>query len=377
MQIYLDHSATTPLHRDVAAAMAAAAQDWGNTSSLHRWGERSLEVIERSRQRVMQLLGATQGQVVFTSGGTESNNLAILGIARRYLTPQHLVISAIEHAAVAEPVRWLEQHGWAVTRLPVDTLGRVAPQDLQQSLRPNTVLVSVIYAHNEVGTIQDVAKLGHICRTAGVCFHTDAVQAVGRVPVDVSRLPVDLLSFSAHKFYGPQGMGGLYVADGIALVPLHFGGGQEGGLRSGTPAVGLIAGLGQAAHLARETMLQEGDRLGALRDRLRQLLAAVPELVPTGDWQQRLPHHLSFCHPTLAGRRLVWAMNLAGIAMSSGSACSSGQVKPSATLLAMGYDPTAASGGIRLSLGWDTTVADVDWAALALVQAIARLRGES
>ncbi|NJK33667.1 MAG: cysteine desulfurase [Oscillatoriales cyanobacterium SM2_2_1] len=374
MQVYLDHSATTPLHREVRAAMEEVASRWGNSSSLHIWGERSLNVIERSRQMVMNLLGAVGGRVVFTSGGTESNNLAIFGITRQYLTPQHLITSTVEHAAVAEPICWLEQHGWAVTRLPVDARGQIAPQDLQLSLRPNTVLVSLIYAHNEVGTVQNLTKLGQICRAAGVCFHTDAVQAVGRMPVDVSRCPVDLLSFSAHKFYGPQGIGGLYVAEGVSLVPLHFGGGQEDGLRSGTPAVPLIAGLGQAASLAKDMMLQEGDRLRALRDHLRQQLADLPELQPTGDWQDRLPHHLSFCHRTLAGRRLVWAMNLAGIAISSGSACSSGRTKPSPTLLAMGYPPEIASGGIRLSLGYDTTAADVDWAALALKQAIARLQ---
>jgi cysteine desulfurase len=376
MQIYLDHGATSPARPEVIELMTEVMRSqWGNPSSLHWWGERSTMVIERARLQVASLLNAEPEGIIFTSGGTESNNMALMGIARQYQTPQHMIISSVEHSAVSLPAQYLEQHGWEITRLPVDREGKVSPQDLERSLRPNTVLVSVITAQNEVGTIQPIEKLGQICRNANVLFHTDAVQAVGKMPINMQTLPVDLLSLSAHKFYGTQGIGALYIHPLIikkqSLVPLTLGGGQERGYRSGTQAVAAIAGLGLAAELAEKELVNESPRLKKLRDRLYALLADIPDLITTGS-KERLPHHLSFYHQYLDGRRLVRELNYAGIAISSGSACSSGAIEPSQILLKMGYSESSARNSIRITLGKSTTEDDVDWTALAIHQILSR-----
>jgi cysteine desulfurase len=379
MQIYLDHSATTPPCPDALAAMGATLEHhWGNPASLHHWGQRAALVMETARQQVATLIDAAASNLVFTSGGTESNHLAILGVTQGYAQPQHLIISAVEHGAVGEPVAWLERQGWQVTRLPVDGRGRVNPQDLRQGIRPNTVLISVIYGQSEVGTLQPIGALGAIAREAGIPFHTDAVQVVGRLPVQVSQLPVDLLSLSSHKLYGPQGAGALYVRSGLNLQPVARGGGQEGGLRSGTPGVPAIAGFGAAAAWVGQDLPQEQERLTHLRDRLFEQLADVPSLEPTGDRHHRLPHHVSYCwhspDPTrLTGKTLVHHLNLAGLGISAGSACHSGKTQPSPVLMAMGYGRDQALGGIRLTLGRHTTPQDVDWVALVLKQVIRRL----
>lgn len=270
MQIYLDYSATTPPRPEAIAAMQAVlTQQWGNPSSLHEWGQRAATVVEQARMQVAGLLNARDAEsIIFTSGGTEADNLAIMGVARSYNKPQHLIISTVEHSAVAEPTRLLEQWGWDVTRLPVDAKGMVNPLDLQAALRPDTVLVSVIYGQSEVGTLQPIETLAKIAHSHGVLFHTDAVQVAGRLPIDVQHLPVDLLSVSSHKIYGPQGAGALYIRPGVELVPLLWGGGQELRLRSGTQAVPAIAGFGIAAELAAQEMPTEIPRLTALRDRL-------------------------------------------------------------------------------------------------------------
>ena len=390
MSIYLDYSATTPPRPEVIAKMEEILRNmWGNPSSLHRWGQRAATVLETARMQVASLLNTPHpDSIIFTSGGTEADNLAIMGIARRYPTPEHLIISSVEHSAVAEPVKLLEQWGWQITRLPVNSKGRVNPLDLQAALRPNTVLVSVIYGQSEVGTLQPIDKLAAIARSHGVLFHTDAVQVAGRLPLDLQQLPVDLLSLSSHKMYGPQGAGALYVAPGVELVPLLAGGGQEKGLRSGTQAVGAIAGFGLAAELAVGEMETEGVRLTQLRDRLFDLLSHCPHLIPTGDRTHRLPHHVSFCIAeggeesggegikeklkeeqqdarsllsllcqtgTISGNELVRKLNRAGIGISAGSACNSGKLMPSPILLAMGYSEAEALTGIRLTLGRDSS----------------------
>jgi cysteine desulfurase len=377
MQIYLDHSATTPPRSEAIALMQQVmTEQWGNPSSLHQWGQRSAEVLEQARSRVAGLLNGEAEAIVFTSGGTEANNLAILGIARRYSTPQHLIISSIEHSAISEPARMLERQGWQVTRLPVNAQGRIDPIDLQAALQPNTVLVSVIYGQSEVGTLQPIEAIGEIVRTHGALFHTDAVQVAGRLPINVQQLPVDLLSLSSHKFYGVQGAGALYVRPGVEILPLWGGGGQEQNLRSGTQAVPAIAALGIAAELAGQEVEVEVPRLMHLRDRLFDLLADVPELEVTGDRLHRLPHHVSFCLPQaegMSGKTLVRHLNFAGIAISSGSACNSGKLTPSRVLLAMGYDDRAAKSGIRLTLGRQTVAADVEWTAMVIRQVLERL----
>ncbi|MGB3204670.1 MAG: cysteine desulfurase family protein [Crinalium sp.] len=379
MQVYLDYSATTPPRPEVVAAMQQAlTQQWGNPSSLHEWGQRASILVERARLQVAQLLNAPDPEsIIFTSGGTEADNLAIMGIARKYVVPQHLIISTVEHSAVSESVRLLEETGWEVTRLPVDVWGRVSETDFKNALQPNTALVSIIYGQSEVGTLQPIASLGKIARDRGVLFHTDAVQVAGKMPIDVQQLPVDLLSISSHKFYGAQGAGALYVRPGLKLVPLLAGGGQEKLTRSGTQAVPAIAGFGVAAQLAAQEMELEMHRLIKLRDRLFDQLANNPNLKPTGHPIQRLPHHVSFCitdaGEQLTGKTLVRQLNLAGIAISAGAACNSGKLSPSKVLLEMGYSDREALGAIRLTLGRDTTEADIDWVTMVIQQILIRL----
>ncbi|NER23386.1 MAG: cysteine desulfurase [Symploca sp. SIO1C2] len=380
MQIYLDYSATTPPRPEIITALQEVlTQQWGNPSSLHEWGQRSATMVERARMQVAGLINAPAESVMFTSGGTEADNLAIMGVAHRYRWPQHIIISSVEHSAIAQPVNLLEQWGWEVTRLPVDSQGRVNPNDLEAAIQPNTVLVSIIYGQSEVGTLQPIDALSQITCERGILFHTDAVQVAGRLPIDVQQLPVDLLSISSHKIYGVQGAGALYIRPGVELVPLLSGGGQELGLRSGTQAVPAIVGLGLAAELAEAEMVTETPRLIKLRDRFFEQLADTPYLKPTGSRLHRLPHHVSFCinhnpscSPTVTGKTMVRQLNLAGIGISAGSACHSGKLSPSPILLAMGYSESAALGGIRLTLGRDTTEADVDWTAMVLKQVLER-----
>ena len=378
MQIYLDYSATTPPRAEVITVMQdVLTQGWGNPSSLHEWGQQAATLVERARMQVAGLINALAESIIFTSGGTEADNLAIMGVARAHRTPQHIIISCVEHSAIAEPVRLLEQWGWEVTQLPVDSQGRVNPTDLENAIQANTILVSVLYAQSEVGTLQPIEALGEIARKHGVLFHTDAVQVAGRLPIDVQKLPVDLLSISSHKIYGPQGAGALYIRNGVELVPMMLGGGQELQLRSGTQAVPAIAGFGVAAELAAAEIATETQRLIQLRDRLFDQLSDSPNLIPTGSRLHRLPHHVSFSvisdRKNVTGKTLVRQLNLAGIGISAGSACHSGKLSPSPILKAMGYSDTVALGGIRLTLGRDTTEADVDWTAMVLKQVLKRL----
>ncbi|RAM49507.1 MAG: cysteine desulfurase [Hapalosiphonaceae cyanobacterium JJU2] len=381
MQIYLDYSATTPTRQEAIATMQTVlTQQWGNPSSLHEWGQRAATVLEQARMRVAGLINASAESIIFTSGGTEADNLAIMGVARLYRQPQHIIISSVEHSAISEPARLLEQSGWEVTRLCVNHQGKVNPLDLKAALQDNTVLVSIIYGQSEVGTIQPIAELGNIARSAGVLFHTDAVQLVGRLPLNVQHLPVDLLSISSHKIYGPQGAGALYVRPGVELVPILGGGGQEQRSRSGTQAVPVIAGFGVAAELATQEMATETPRLMQLRDRLFSQLTDVPGLIPTGDLVDRLPHHVSFClehadGEKVSGRSLVRELNRAGIGVSAGAACNSGKLSPSPILLAMGYPEQAAFASVRMTLGRDTTAADVDWVTMVFKQVLQRFFG--
>ncbi|MEM6752211.1 MAG: cysteine desulfurase family protein [Cyanobacteria bacterium P01_C01_bin.38] len=379
MQIYLDYSATTPTRPEAINIMQAVlAQGWGNPSSLHEWGQRAATILEQARMQVASLINAPAESIIFTSGGTEADNLAIMGVARSYAKPQHMIISSVEHSAVSEPVKLLESSGWEVTYLGVDAGCRVNPAHLQAALQDNTVLISIIYGQSEVGTVQPIEEIGKIARSAGILFHTDAVQAVGRLPIDLSKLPVDLLSLSSHKIYGPQGAGALYIRPGVELVPLLNGGGQEMRKRSGTQAVPIVAGFGIAAELAAQELSVETPRLIELRDRLFSQLAHVKGLIPTGDLIQRLPHHVSFCleyadGEKISGKTIVRQLNLAGIGISAGSACHSGKLSPSPVLTAMGYSEKAAMGGIRITLGRYTTQADVDWVAMVLKQVMNRL----
>jgi cysteine desulfurase len=368
MQIYLDYSATTPTRPEaITAIQAVLTEQWGNPSSLHQWGERGAVILETARAQVAELIGAQPHDMVFTASGTESNNLAIMGIAQQYSSPQHLIISSVEHSAITQPALWLEKQGWQITMLPVDKYGLIDPADLKVALQPNTALVSVIYGQSEVGTIQPIEQLAKICHQAQVPFHTDAVQAAGRLLIDAPNQRINLLSMSAHKLYGGGGVGALYVSDQLQLLPLLRGGGQENGLRSGTQATAQIAGFGVAAQLAKAELATEMPRLQNLRDRLLNLLQHRPDLQLSGHPTQRLPHHLSFT-TKYSGRSIVRAMNLAGIGIGAGSACSNGKNLPSPILLAMGQNEHIAASGIRLTLGRQTTEADIDWTAMALTQ---------
>ncbi|MCU7242682.1 MAG: cysteine desulfurase [Microcystis aeruginosa LL13-03] len=378
MQIYLDYSATTPTHPQVIERVATILQHhWGNPSSLHTWGQDTATVIEMAREQVAGLINANPDQIIFTSGGTEADNLAIIGVAQQYNRPRHIIISSVEHSAIAEPCKQLEQQGWQITRLPVNRQGRVDPLDLKAAIQSDTVLISIIYGQSEVGTLQPIEELGSIATERGVLFHTDAVQVAARCAIDVRKLPVDLLSLSSHKIYGMQGSGALYIRAGVDILPLLRGGGQEKGLRSGTQTVPAIAAFGLAAELAQKDLISEKMRLMALRDRLFDLLADYPYLLPTGDRFYRLPHHVSFIvrpddDSQITGKQLVRQLNLAGIGISSGAACHSGKLSPSPILKAMGYSDREALAGIRLTLGRDTSAADIDWTALVLKQVIDR-----
>jgi cysteine desulfurase len=380
MQIYLDYSATTPTRIEAQTLIQSIlAQQWGNPSSLHEWGQRAATVMETARIQVANLINAsTPESIIFTSGGTEADNLAIMGVARLYCQPQHLIISSVEHSAISEPARILELWGWQVTRLGVDAKGQVNPQDLVDAIQENTVLVSIIFGQSEIGTVQPIAELGKICRQRKVLFHTDAVQVAGRLPIDIEALNVDLLSLSSHKIYGCQGVGALYVRPGVELMPLLLGGGQEMRSRSGTQAVAIIAGFGLAAEFAAREMTTETPRLIQLRDRLFSHLSDIPGLVPTGDLQHRLPHHVSICFAStdrdkINSRTLVRQMNQAGIGISAGSACNSGKLTPSPILLAMGYSDSSATSGVRMTLGKETTQEDIDWTAYVFKQILGRL----
>lgn len=382
MKIYLDYSATTPPRQEVRAAVQNFLMDsWGNPASLHHWGNRAALALETARLHVAQLLNAEHpDSIVFTSGGTEANHLALFGVTRTYGSPQHLIISSVEHSAIAEPVRWLENQGWQVTRLGVNRQGRVRPRDLEEAIQSNTVLISVIYGQSEVGTLQPIEELGNIARRHHIPFHTDAVQVAGRCPLDVKHLPIDLLSLSSHKLYGIQGAGALYVHPDLAIAPLLMGGGQEQGLRSGTPPLPAIVGLGVAANMAQQELVGEMARLQTLRERCFDLLADCEFLTSTGDRLYRLPHHVSFiiestsrCTSGLTGKQLVRALNREGIGISAGAACNSGKLNASPILLAMGYGEQEALGGIRLSFGRETTMENIETTAQTIKRVFAEL----
>jgi cysteine desulfurase len=364
-RIYFDHSATTPLDPRVSAAMEPYLYTFfGNPSSLHREGRKAREAVETARAQVAALFGAASSEIVFTGSGTEADNLAILGAVRPENGPAHIVTSSIEHAGVLEPCRFLERLGAKVDYLPVDSCGLVDPENLRRALLPETRLVSIMAANNVVGTLQPLPELSRITKEHGALFHTDAVQAAGKIRLDVNQLPVDLISLSAHKLHGPKGVGALYVRDGVELSPIVLGGGQERGLRSATENVAGIVGFGVAAALAREEMEEEAGKLIRLREQIiARLRATVPHAYLIGHPVNRLPGHLCL---GFAGQEnnvplLLAALDEAGVAVSSGSACSAHHAgAPSAVLLAMGFDRQRAQGSLRVTLGRFSTESEVN-----------------
>jgi cysteine desulfurase len=380
-RVYLDHAATTPVDPEVAELMAQVLREVsGNPSSIYAEGRRARALVEEAREEVAQAIGAAPAEIVFTSGGTEADNLALRGVLKaREGEADGVVTTAVEHHAVLDTAHDLAAHGQArVTVLAVDRDGRVSPDAVRAAIEERTAIVSVMHGNNEIGTLEPVAEIGAICRERGITFHSDAVQTVGALEVDVRALPVDLLSLNAHKFYGPKGVGALYVRTGTRLATVQTGGGQEKGRRTGTENVAGVVGLGAAMRIATAKRAAESARQAVLRDRLiAGIRSRISDATLTGHPTERLPNSASFCFRGTQGEALVVSLDLEGFSVSSGSACTSGNTDPSHVLLALGLDRDLAQGSLRLTLGRATTEADVDALLAALPPIVARLRAAS
>ena len=367
--IYLDHNATTPVLPEVVDAMLPYLREhFGNPSSGHDFGRRARAGVEKAREQVAAILGCDADEIVFTSGGTEANNLAIRGIAEARPERRHIVTTAIEHPATERPCAWLETQGWSVARVGVDSFGRARVDQMGPALRTHTALVTVMHANNETGVLQPIAELASLAHAVGALVHSDAAQSVGKVPVRVRSLDVDLLSVAGHKLYAPKGVGALYVRRGSKIAPMMLGAGHERGMRAGTENVASIVGLGVACEIAGRDLELAAAKVQALRDALwHELAAQVPGLALNGHPGLRLPNTLNVCFPQVSGSSLLAAAT--EIAASTGSACHDGQESASPVILAMGVAPEAAAGSVRLSLGRGTTHGEVERAAEALVRA--------
>jgi len=375
--VYLDYNSTTPVAPEVLDAMLPYfSREAGNASSIHSPGQRARAAVERARESVAALVGARAAEIVFTSGGTESDNLAIFGIVSHSLAARkHVITTQIEHHAVLNTCQALERDGVAVTYVPVSADGVVDPADVRRALRPETVLITVMHANNELGTVQPIEEIGRIALEADVYFHTDAVQTAGKLPLSVERLGVDLLSLSGHKLRAPKGVGALYVRQGTRLRPLFYGGHHERDRRPGTENVTGIVGLGRAADLAAANLAAGGERVAALRDRLeRELVARVPHARVNCSRALRTPNTTNITFPYVEGEALVIALDLKGVACSTGAACSAGAVEPSHVLTAIGLAPEDSRASLRFSLGHETTDEEIDYAISVVPRAVEQLR---
>jgi cysteine desulfurase len=374
--VYLDNAATTPLDPRVLEAMLSHLRGArGNPSSLHASGAAAREAVEGARASVAGMVGASPGEILFTGGGTESDNLAILGLARAAPPgKRHVVVSRVEHAAVRESTRRLEAEGFEVTRVEVDSDGLVDPAEFEDALRPDTALAAVVWANNEVGTVEPVEVLAGICAARGVPLHSDAVQAAGRLPLAVAEVPVSTLAISSHKLYGPQGVGALYVRDGVALDPIVYGGGQERGLRSGTENVAGVIGLGEAARLAREELEERARHETGLRDRIVAGATEIPGVRLNGHPTERLSNNVHLTVEGVEAEGLVLFLDSLGYAVGSGSACGSAGHKASPVLLAMGRDEREAFSSVRITVGKENSIEEVEGFLEAFSVAVARLR---
>lgn len=381
-RVYMDHAATTPVDPQVVEAMLPYFQRlYGNASSLHTFGQEAYEALEEARKKLANLIGAKPPEIAFTSGGTEADNLAIKGVAlkkRETLKDQpgpHIITSTIEHPAVLETTRYLEGMGFKVKYLPVNREGTVDPNQLNEALTPNTFLITIMHANNEIGTIQPIEEIGKIAKEKRILFHVDAVQSTGKIPIDVNKLNVDLLTLSSHKIYGPKGVGALYVRRGTVLEPLLHGGGHERGLRSSTENIPGIVGFGKAAELAAERLEADGARLGGMKDHLlKGVLGGIEASYLTGHPTKRLPHNASLRFKGIEGEALVLSLDEKGIAASTGSACSSKKLEPSHVLIAIGLNEVEAHGSLRLTLGRGNSVEDADYVLTNLIEIVANLR---
>lgn len=380
MFIYLDNAATTRVSDTALSAMLPYFQEqYGNPSSLYAFGQEAKEALEWARETVAGLLNCEAGEIIFTSGGSEADNQAIRSAAAigARAGKRHIIATAFEHHAVLHTLSKLEKEGFEVTLLDVHENGVVRPEELVPAIRPDTCLVTVMYANNEIGTIQPIAEIGRICREKGVLFHTDAVQAAGHIHIDVQAQNIDLLSLSAHKFHGPKGVGALYARRGIALSNLIEGGAQERGKRAGTENTAAVMGMAAALEEACRNMEGNGARMTALRDRLISGLSQIPHSVLNGDAEHRLPGNVNFCFEGIEGESLLLLLDDRGICASSGSACTSGSLDPSHVLLAIGRPHEVAHGSLRLTLSEETSEADIDYAIKAVKEVVAYLRSIS
>jgi cysteine desulfurase len=385
-RVYLDFNATTPVEpRALDAMLPYFSAEFANAASIHTPGQRARAAVESAREQVAALIGARPQEIVFTSGGTESDNHAIFGVVGQAFLPVpaskkagssiHLITTAIEHEAVLNTCQALEKEGVAVTFLPVDYNGLIELDRLRAAIRPDTVLITIMHANNELGTVQPLDEIGHIAKEADIYFHTDAVQSVGKIPIDVNALQVDLLSLSGHKLYAPKGIGALYVRGGTRLRQFLYGGHHQRGFRPGTENVAGIIGLGKAAEIARHSLADDAKRVASLRDKLQQgLLERIPQSRVNAATASRTPNTTNLVFPGVEGEALLIALDLKGLACSTGAACSSGAVEPSHVLTAIGLPSEEARASLRFSLGRHTTPADIDFALSVVPAAVAQLR---
>jgi len=379
-RIYLDYAATTPTHPEVMKAMLPYfTESFGNPSSIHSYGQEAKDAIERARNKVAALIGAKSEEIVFTGSGTEADNFAVKGVAlSRQAKGNHVITSSIEHHAVLETCKFLEKQGFSVTYLPVDGYGMVDPNDVKKAITKKTILVSIMHANNECGTIEPVAQIGNIAREAEIYFHTDAVQTVGHIPLDVSKLNVDLLSISAHKLYGPKGVGALYIRKGTRISSFMHGGNQERGRRASTENVPGIVGFGKAAEIALQEMLEEAQKLAALRDRLIEgILRGIEYTQLNGHPVTRLPNNVNVSINYVEGESILLNLDLDGICASTGSACSSEDLEPSHVLVAMGLPHLQAHSSLRFTLGKWTTEEEINKVLEVLPGIVSKLRAMS
>lgn len=375
--IYLDHAATTPVDPRVLEAMLPTLTEvYGNASSFHQVGQAARKLVEASREKVAQAIGAKPGEIYFTAGGTEADNMALFGVteALKLKKGKHVITTGLEHHAIYDTFLWLKDQGFEVTTLPVDEYGRVNPKDVEAAIRPDTILVSIMHANNEIGTIQPIAEIGAITRQRGVYFHVDAVQTVGHVPINVKEMNIDLLSMAAHKFYGPKGVGAIYIRRGVRIKQQLHGGAQERGLRPGTENVPSIVGMGKAIEIALECMQEEAQKEQALRNKLIQGLLKIPDVRLNGHPTERLPGNVNVSIAYIEGESILLSLDLLGICASSGSACTSGSLEPSHVLLNIGLDHPTAHGSLRLTLGRQNTDDEIDYVLQVLPDVVQRLR---
>jgi cysteine desulfurase len=379
-RIYLDHAATTPTHPQVVQAMLPYFADtFGNPSSIHSLGQETRAAVEEARGAIASLIGAEAEEIVFTSGGTEADNLAVKGVAfANRNRGNHIITTAIEHHAVLEPCKFLAEQGFEVTHVPVDRQGLVDPEDVRKAVTDKTILISMMHANNEIGTIQPIAEIGRIAHKRGICFHTDAVQTVGHVPIDVDQIDADLLAMSAHKLYGPKGIGALYIRKGTRISPFMHGGGQERGRRASTENVPAIVGFGKAAEIARREVSREIKQVTLLRDKLIQgLIERIEGVHLNGHPSLRLPNNANISVASVEGEAMVVSLDLEGIAASTGSACTSSALEASHVLLAIGLAGELTHGSLRFTLGRETTEEEVGRVLELLPRIVTRLRAIS